>query len=144
MPLLFLIYISLGFIAIHQSHPAHGIMDFQLLVGTDFLCHSWHPDVQKILSCKDLHIENGFTQDRTADALNIDQSYYRRIETGRRGFSVDLFMQLSDLNVSLDYLVLGGFRNRLPKEANTGHLKSEIESLVVQLKWFKISRGYHS
>ena len=44
-----------------------------------------------------LRIKNGLTQEKTANALNIDLSYYGRIETGKRGCPVDLFIQLSDL-----------------------------------------------
>ena len=55
-----------------------------------------------------LRIQNGFTQEKIANALNIDQSYYGRIETGKRGCPVELFVQLSVLfGVSLDYLILG-------------------------------------
>lgn len=85
-----------------------------------------------------LRIENGFTQEQVADALNIDQSYYGRIETGKRGCSVDLLIQLSDLfNVSLDYLILGRFSDGMPKESK--QLKSDIESLIAQLEQFKTS-----
>ena len=31
-----------------------------------------------------LLIKNGLTQEKTANALNIDQSYYGRIETGKK------------------------------------------------------------
>ena len=55
-----------------------------------------------------LPIQNGYTQEELAEALNVDQSYYRHIETGKRGCPVDLFIQLSDLfGVSLDYLIRG-------------------------------------
>lgn len=87
-----------------------------------------------------LRIENGFTQEQIADVLNIDQSYYGRIETGKRGCSVDLLIQLSDLfNVSLDYLILGKFGDNLPKESDVAQLKSDIESLMAQLKQFMTS-----
>lgn len=44
-----------------------------------------------------LRIRAGLTQEKTANALNIDQSYYGRIETGKKGCSVDLFIQLAEL-----------------------------------------------
>ena len=43
---------------------------------------------------RQLRIKNGLTQEKTASVLNIDQSYYGRIETGKRGCPVDLFVQL--------------------------------------------------
>ena len=59
---------------------------------------------------RQLRIKKGLTQEKTANALNIDQSYYGRIETGKKGCSVDLFIQLAELfDVSLDYLILGRY-----------------------------------
>ena len=57
---------------------------------------------------RQLRIQKGLTQEKTANALNIDQSFYGRVETGKKGCSVDMFIQLSILfGVSLDYLILG-------------------------------------
>ena len=39
---------------------------------------------------RQLRIKNNFTQEMVSNALNIDQSYYGRIETGKRGCTVDL------------------------------------------------------
>lgn len=89
---------------------------------------------------RQLRIKNGLTQAKTANALNIDQSYYGRIETGKKGCSVDLFIQLSVLfDVSLDYLILGRYHNALTKATDTVQLKSDIEKLVDQLERFKSS-----
>ena len=89
---------------------------------------------------RQLRIKNGLTQEKTANAMNIDQSYYGRIETGKRGCPVDLFIQLSDLfGVSLDYLILGRSGNGLPKGATVTQLKSDIENLMEHLEWFKTS-----
>ena len=33
---------------------------------------------------RQLRIQNGYTQEKLAAALNVDQSYYGRIETGKR------------------------------------------------------------
>ena len=44
---------------------------------------------------RQLRIQNGYTQEKLAEVLNVDQSYYGRIETGKRGCPVDLFIQLS-------------------------------------------------
>ena len=87
-----------------------------------------------------LRITNGLTQERLAEALNIDQSFYGRIETGKKGCSVDLFIQLSTLfDVSLDYLILGRYLNARPKEFDSTQLKSDIGELVDQLERFKAS-----
>lgn len=60
---------------------------------------------------RQLRIEAGYTQEQLADILNIDRSFYSRIERGERGCSVDLLVHLTALfDVSLDYLVLGKYR----------------------------------
>ena len=89
---------------------------------------------------RQLRIKNGLTQEKIANALNIDQSYYGRIETGKRGCPVDLFVQLSNLfDVSLDYLILGRSGSGLPEDAAVAQLKSDIENLVEHLERFKTS-----
>lgn len=87
---------------------------------------------------RQLRIQNGLTQEKTANALNIDQSYYGRIETGKRGCPVDLFIQLSDLfGVSLDYLIMGRTDSGLSKGTDVARLKSDITELVERLERFK-------
>lgn len=87
-----------------------------------------------------LRIKSGLTQEKTANALNIDQSYYGRIEAGKKGCSVDLFIQLTELfNVSLDYLILGKYYDALPKAADTAQLKSDIGELIDRLTSFEAS-----
>ena len=87
-----------------------------------------------------LRIKNGLTQEKAANALSIDQSYYGRIETGKKGCSVDIFIQLSTLfNASLDYLILGRYSDTLLEGMDTARLKSNIDELVGQLERFKQS-----
>ena len=89
---------------------------------------------------RQLRIQNGFTQEKTANVLNIDQSYYGRIETGKRGCPVDFFVQLSDLfGVSLDYSILGRSSSDLSIGANAAQLKSDIAELVERLEQFRAS-----
>lgn len=86
---------------------------------------------------RQLRLETGLTQERTANALNIDRSFYSRIESGKNGCSVDLLIQLSTLfNVSIDYLVLGK-SHRMPSSNIEGTLlKRDIEKLIVHLEKF--------
>ncbi len=87
-----------------------------------------------------VQIKVGLTQEKAANALNIDQSYYARIESGKKGCSVDLFVQLSDLFVvSLDYLILGRCPGILQEQADAEQLKSDIETLIDRLKILKLS-----
>ena len=87
---------------------------------------------------RQLRIKKGLTQEKTANALNIDQSFYGRVETGKKGCSVDMFIQLSILfGVSLDYLILGRCLGELPNGADTPKLKNTIGELIEQLEEFK-------
>ena len=80
---------------------------------------------------RQLRIKNKLTQEKAANALNIDQSYYGRIETGKKGCSVDLFIQLAELfDVSLDYLILGRYCDTLPKAADTAQLNTRVSAFL--------------
>ena len=89
---------------------------------------------------RQLRKENKYTQERLAQILNIDQSYYGRIERGKKGCSVDLFIQLSVLfGVSLDYLILGRYPTGMSEKADIMRLKSDINDLVNRLEVLKQS-----
>ena len=86
---------------------------------------------------RQLRIQNGYTQEKLAGVLNIDQSYYGRIETSKRMFC-GYFIQLSNLfGVSLDYLVLGKSDSRSSRGVAVDQLKFDIENLVNHLERFK-------
>ena len=62
---------------------------------------------QSGLRIRQLRLKSGFTQEKIAEALGVDSSFYSRIESGKKGCSVDLLIQFSELyHVSLDYLIL--------------------------------------
>ena len=84
---------------------------------------------------RQLRIKSGLTQEKVANLLNVDQSFYGHIETGKKGCSVDLFIQLSAFfGVSLDYLILGKVLGDLPNEADLKQLKTNIDDLIDQLE----------
>ncbi len=84
-----------------------------------------------------LRIEKGYTQDELAAALNINRSYVSRIESGKKGCSVDVFIQLSEIfQVSLDFLVLGKLDAAQETERKE-QLKTEIVNLIDQLIVFQ-------
>lgn len=86
---------------------------------------------------RQLRKENGYTQEGLAKALNIDRSFYSRIESGKTGCSVDLFIQLSMVfNVSLDYLILGKVNGTLFWNVERSILKKEAETLKLHLDQF--------
>ena len=84
---------------------------------------------------RQLRIQNGLTQEAVAGTLNIDRSFYSRIEAGKNGCAVDLFIQLSDLfKVSLDYLILGKYSRTLINNTERMQLKDDIEKLMAQIE----------
>ena len=78
---------------------------------------------------------SGYTQEQLAQALSIDRSYYSRIESGKGGCSVDLFVRLSELfGVSLDYLILGKHSLTAAEKAECSLLKEDINALIVHME----------
>ena len=89
---------------------------------------------------RQLRVKAGLTQEKAANALNIDQSFYTRVESGKKGCSVDLLIQMSALfGVSLDYLILGKYPSNLLEKADTAQLKAAVQDLVDQLERFMLS-----
>ena len=89
---------------------------------------------------RQLRIQNGYTQETFAKALNIDRSNLGRIESGRRGCSLDLFVQLSGIfGVTLDYLVFGQDKPDWVAVDSRERLKVDLEQLINQLETFKSS-----
>lgn len=85
-----------------------------------------------------LRIQHGYTQEEFAKALNIDRSNLSRIESGRRGCSMDLLVQLSSIfGVTLDYIIFGQDRPDWVTADNREQLKFGLEQLINQLEIFK-------
>ncbi len=83
---------------------------------------------------RQLRTENGYTQEMLAKKLGVDRSLLSHIEAGKRGSSVDLLVQLSDLfGVTLDLLVLG----REQESTDKAGLEKEIVQLMKHLNDFK-------
>lgn len=80
-----------------------------------------------------LRNQNGYTQERLANVLNMDRSILSRAEAGKRGLSIEIYVQLSALfDVSLDYLLVGKIQRH-----DSEKLKRSVESLITHLKEFK-------
>jgi transcriptional regulator with XRE-family HTH domain len=87
---------------------------------------------------RQLRIQHGYTQEKLAGELNIDRSLLSHIESGKRGCSVDLLVQLADFfHVSLDLLILGAKQTVSAKEAEWEVLKADIAELICQLEVFQ-------
>ena len=89
---------------------------------------------------RQLRIQHGYTQEEFAKALNIDRSNLSRIESGRRGCSLDLLVQLSCIfGVTLDYIVFGQDKPDWITVGSRDQLKVSLEQLINQLEAFKSS-----
>ena len=87
--------------------------------------------------CK-LRKQCGYTQETLAQMLNIDRSYYSRIESSKSSCSVELFVHISEVfGVSLDYLILGKYNGAPLNETERLLAKAEIEKLMGRLECFK-------
>ena len=57
---------------------------------------------------KEIRKQNRLTQEQFADKFSVSVEHIGRIETGKRGISIDLLVDIAcAFNVSLDYLILG-------------------------------------
>ena len=85
-----------------------------------------------------LRIQNGYTQNEFAKVMNIDQGFLSRIETGQKGCSVDMFVQLSEFfQVPLDALILGAEPEVSPETKCRMRLKADITELIDRLARLK-------
>lgn len=67
----------------------------------------------------DLRKQKGMTQDQLAEKLNLSYSMMTKIETGFKGISIDLLIELSVLfDVSMEYIILGCdlYRDKLKEQ----------------------------
>lgn len=75
--------------------------------------------------------EYQLTQEQLADELGISREYLGKIETGKRGASIDILIQISEIyDVSLDYVILGKDK----KQGNMQIRRAEINSLLEKIK----------
>ena len=87
---------------------------------------------------QNLRIQNGYTQGQLAKMMNMDRSHLSRIESGAKGCSVDLFIQLSEFfHVTIDSLIFGMERDDALKNESKAQLKKEIAILIDHLTMFQ-------
>lgn len=84
-----------------------------------------------------LRKQNGYTQEELARLLSIDRSFLSSIESGKKGCSVDLFIQLAGFfHISLDDLILGKEHTGTSSKEK---VKECISALIEHLESFKSS-----
>lgn len=67
---------------------------------------------------------HNLTQLTLCEKLSISEPYLRKIESGERSASIDLYIEIAEFfHVSLDYLILG-------EEQSPGVLKSKIRVVI--------------
>ena len=74
---------------------------------------------------RELRMAKKLDQIELAELLNISHGYISRIESGKKGCSVDLIIQISEIfGTSSDYLILGKCHDVL----DAHHLKENIQT----------------
>ena len=87
---------------------------------------------------QNLRIQNVYSQNELAKAMNISQSFLSRIEAGQKGCSVDMFIQLSEFfHVSLDALILGMEPDMALETERRAHMKADITEVIDRLEQLK-------
>lgn len=78
---------------------------------------------------KELRKENGLTQEQFAEMCHTSLVHIASIENGRRGASIELFVDIACMfDVSLDYLVLG--KNKYDEDEAKAKVRNAIEALI--------------
>lgn len=80
---------------------------------------------------KETRKEHGFTQEQLAEILHIGAAHLGNIELGKRGISIDLLMDISEvLNVSIDFLLCG----MISPPCQINQLITQLKELLVQVE----------
>ena len=73
---------------------------------------------------RQLRRQHNLTQLALCENLNISETYLRKIESGERSASIDLYIEIAEFfHVSLDYLILG-------TEQSPGTFKTKIRTVI--------------
>ena len=77
---------------------------------------------------RQLRRQHNLTQLALCEKLSISETYLRKIESGERSASIDLYIEIAAFFwVSLDYLILG-------TEQSSGSLKPKIRTVIELLR----------
>lgn len=77
-----------------------------------------------------LRKERGMTQEQLATRLNISTDHLGKIELGKRGISLDLLLDISEvLDISLDYLLKGTIHTSLQMKVLLGQMQAILAQM---------------
>lgn len=83
---------------------------------------------------QELRKERHLTQEQAAEQLNVSKIHYANLEGGKKGCSVDLLLDLSEMyQVTVDYLLKGGNPNRNLEIARIKALSEALNARVRRL-----------
>lgn len=75
-----------------------------------------------------LRRQHNLTQLGLCEKINISETYLRKIESGERSASIDLYIEIAEFfHISLDYLILG-------TEQSPGTFKYKIRTVIELLQ----------
>lgn len=82
-----------------------------------------------------MRITRGYTREGMADQAGLSNKFLYEIETGKKGFSVEILCRLAKtLNVSCDYLTKGSYTKGPYNPALTGVLESFDEKQMPKIR----------
>ena len=83
---------------------------------------------------KELRTMKGLTQEELAYRLNIGHVHMNSIECGRKGCSIDLILELSELfNVSTDYLLKGQVNTTGEMKEVVREMRDNLDALLAKM-----------
>ena len=83
---------------------------------------------------REFRLAKKLDQTELAELLNVSHGYISRIESGKKGCSVDLMIQISEIfDTSLDYLILG----KCSVVPDATYMKESIQHLIDGLEYLK-------
>ena len=83
---------------------------------------------------KEQRTKMGLTQEELAFRLNIGHIHMNSIECGRKGCSIDLILELSELfNVSTDYLLKGQINTNVETKELLLEMRDNLELLLSKM-----------
>ena len=81
-----------------------------------------------------LRREKGLTQEQLAERLNVSTVHLAKIETGKRGCSLDILLDFASFfNASLDYLVLG--------KVSDSEVRARLDAIIQTLERYVTGRN---
>lgn len=109
-----------------RAPPFYGFAKKQILENGEIKMYINQKEIGHRI--RSLRKENRLSQEELANKLNVNTDHVGRVETGNRGMSIDLLVEISKyFAVSTDYILFGQMQN-------TDEIKEIISFMIFRLK----------